>query len=228
MTRRSNSWLATAALLLASASSGLAEDANRSWTDPPASAAPADETVTYPDPPKSSARSDSAPAAALADPEAPPARTVEPPREAVAPSGSVPPASSAQGQRAAGPKVATGGRAVTATTPQVKRRTGSLARSSKSPRPNAVARASQPGLVRGFAVGPDVDSTGALPRSSLVERGIPESPPPYRRIRSVREALDAGLTVTRVRTFQLPDGRRIEVESEPDPRTSLDLVVRPY
>jgi hypothetical protein len=74
----------------------------------------------------------------------------------------------------------------------------------------------------------DVVATGALPRAPRVERRFSEAAPAYRRIRSVREALDAGLTVTRVRTFELPDGRRIEVESEPDPRTSLDLVVRPY
>ena len=74
----------------------------------------------------------------------------------------------------------------------------------------------------------DVVATGALPIAPRVERRFSEAAPGYRRIRSVREALDAGLTVTRVRTFELPDGRRIEVESEPDPRTSLDLVVRPY
>jgi hypothetical protein len=74
----------------------------------------------------------------------------------------------------------------------------------------------------------DVVATGALPRASRVERRASEEEAGYRRIRSVREALDAGLTVKRVRTFELPDGRRIEVESDPDPRTSLDLVVRPY
>jgi len=115
--------------------------------------------------------------------------------------------------------------AIVATSP-VKRGSGSLARSVKSPQPNNVAKAPQRASVKRFAAHPDVESTGALGSPSFTERRIPE--PLYRRSRSVREALEAGLTVTRVRTFQLPDGRRIEVESEPDPRTSLDLVVRPY
>jgi hypothetical protein len=31
-----------------------------------------------------------------------------------------------------------------------------------------------------------------------------------------------------VRTYQLPDGRQIEIETEPDPQTRLDVIVRPY
>lgn len=46
-------------------------------------------------------------------------------------------------------------------------------------------------------------------------------PPPPREFRTVREALDAGFAVTRIRTYYLPDGRRIEVVTELDP-------LRPY
>src|SRR4051794_31744926 len=79
MTRRCKLWLAAATLLVGGASPGLAQDGNRSWTDPPVSVAPADETVTYPEPPKANAR----PAAQVAA-EAPPAAAAEP-RAAAAP-----------------------------------------------------------------------------------------------------------------------------------------------
>jgi hypothetical protein len=62
----------------------------------------------------------------------------------------------------------------------------------------------------------------------MVERRSADVRPGYRRLRSVKEALDAGLTVMTVRTYQLPDGRQIEIETEPDPQTRLDVIVRPY
>jgi hypothetical protein len=208
MTSSSHRWLPAAALLLASGSVSLAQDATRSWVDPPSSAAPADETVTYPDAPPSPVRRDPPePKARETDAEAPPLGATRPERASAVPTRE--PQSPAMQSRRAAQKAA------------------KAEKVQKTPTKTAVASTNRP-PAKAPSARRDVVATGALPRAPRVERRFSEAAPAYRRIRSVREALDAGLTVTRVRTFELPDGRRIEVESEPDPRTSLDLVVRPY
>jgi len=221
MTRRSKLWLAAATLLVGGASPGLGQDANRSWTDPPVSVAPADETVTYPEAPKAGARP-----AAQADPEAAPTAAAEP-QVAVAPprtAQGAPP----DGHRHAARAKETAHTALAKSTAVPDRpRTKSTASSGKSSRPSRVAKAAPRAPAGTFVAPRDIETTGALPGPSFAQGRFPDAAPPYRRIRSVGEALDAGLTVTRVRTFQLPDGRRIQVESEPDPRMSLDLLVRP-
>jgi hypothetical protein len=77
---------------------------------------------------------------------------------------------------------------------------------------------------------PDRRREAAAPPSrarAAVRREIP-APPSDRRIRTVRDALDAGLTVTTVRTYRLPDGRRVEIVTERDPYSGFDMVVPPY
>jgi len=77
MTSRPHLWLSAATLLVASVSASVAQDANRSWVDPPSSAAPADETVTYPEAPPSPAKR-AAPETNVpeTDAEAPPVRAI--------------------------------------------------------------------------------------------------------------------------------------------------------
>jgi hypothetical protein len=208
MTSRSHRWLSAAALLLASGTVGLAQDATRSWVDPPSSVAPADETVTYPEAPPSPPRNELLQAKAReTDAEAPPVAAASPAPVSAAPT---------PGPRSR-PLQSRGGVQKAAEAGKIQRKASAKATVASAARSPAKASARR-----------DVVATGALPIAPRVERRFSEAAPGYRRIRSVREALDAGLTVTRVRTFELPDGRRIEVESEPDPRTSLDLVVRPY
>jgi hypothetical protein len=86
----------------------------------------------------------------------------------------------------------------------------------------------------------DVTSTGSLRAPELtasrkkpsVARNarsrVADQTPSGRRIRTVREALAAGLEVRNLRTIELPDGRRITVLTRPDPETMRDLLERPH
>lgn len=206
MTSRSTSCLIAIAVLTASGSVGFAQSkATGSWVDPPSSAAPADETVTYPNPPAESVKAPEPHAEpATVDGEAPPAVSDRPVAATIAKPATAKPASTGKVSVHRAP-ARTAERPVT-----------------KPVKTATTKRARRVALVRADR---DVAATGAVP--SPVERRY-RAESSYRRIRSVQDALDAGLTVTRVRTFQLPDGRRVEVETDPDPRTRLDLLVRPY
>lgn len=48
------------------------------------------------------------------------------------------------------------------------------------------------------------------------------------RPRTVRDAVKSGLVVMNLRTLELPDGRRITVLVEPDPRALPGMMQRPY
>ena len=51
---------------------------------------------------------------------------------------------------------------------------------------------------------------------------------PSHRIRTVQDALAAGLTVTTVRTYRLPDGRQVEVVTQREPHGGPEVILPPY
>jgi hypothetical protein len=68
--------------------------------------------------------------------------------------------------------------------------------------------------------------TARRPESSASRnRGAAARRPGYERIETVGEALERGLSVTTIRTIELPDGRHVDVVVAPDPRTRIDMVV---
>jgi hypothetical protein len=243
MTSRLQRSLGAVVLLWAGASAAAsAEEANRRWTDPPASRAPADETVTYP-----AAASQPAPTPAVSTPSDAAALEQTPLEPATAATANVPvgapakeapaaeagsskpvqPAGSAEPEGARASKKlsaseSAGARKIQAAKRNAVERKLSATLPAKSSMPKPATR------VQSSRSAQDVVATGALPQGAMVERRSADVRPGYRRLRSVKDALDAGLTVMTVRTYQLPDGRQIEIETEPDPQTRLDVIVRPY
>ena len=70
-------------------------------------------------------------------------------------------------------------------------------------------------------------------RPLVIERRFVEGPAPdpmmmVHRNRTVRSAMRAGLAVTTIRTIEFPDGRRMQIITQPDPETELDFLTRPY
>jgi hypothetical protein len=70
-------------------------------------------------------------------------------------------------------------------------------------------------------------------RPLVLERRFVEGPAPdpmmiVHRNRTVRSAVRAGLAVTTIRTIEFPDGRRMQIITQPDPETELDFLTRPY
>lgn len=203
-----------AALLWASVSAAPAQETKRPWTDPPASEAPADETVTYPDPPPANQRPQPpAPSAALeqAPPELPASAS-----SGIERAGTAKPREILQAEERTDAKPQPAAKTATKLKP-------SAASPAKVAAPARTAKRSPPN--RGTR---DVVATGSTPRRGTVDRRVGDARSGLRRLRSVEEAQDAGLIVTTVRTIQLPDGRRVIIESEPDPRTRLDVVVSPF
>src|SRR4051794_6074677 len=152
-TSRPHLALSAATLLVASVSAGLAQDAGRSWVDPPSSAAPADETVTYPEAPPSPAKR-AAPETNVpeTDAEAPPVRANRPEPASVASAKGTP--SPAIVSRRAGRQKVQG-----VDTGQRKSSTKTVV-ATKAPR--AKSRDERR----------DVVATGALPRASRTERRL--------------------------------------------------------
>jgi hypothetical protein len=214
MTSRLRGLLGGALLLGSGASAAWAQQTSRPWTDPPVSQAPADETVTYPAPPR--------PAETKATPDEPAAleqTSSSAPATAPVQSGTV---AAKRGELKEAPSATSSARiAARHSKPrQTVAREGRKDDVAAPSRPKKVAKRSVPSQFRG-------DAVGSRSRGSLADQDVAEVRPGYRRLRSVAEALHAGLTVTNVRTIQLPDGRLVEIQTEPDPRTPLNVVVRP-
>jgi hypothetical protein len=239
MTSRLQRSLGAVVLLWAGASAAAsAEEANRRWTDPPASRAPPDETVTYPAaaPPSAPTPAVSTPSEAAALEQTP----LEPATGAAvgAPAKEAPAANTGfsrpvQAAQSAEPESAGASKKLSASESAGARKSQTAKKSAVDRKMSATLPArssmSKPATrVQSSRSAQDVVATGALPRGAMVERRTADVRPGYRRLRSVKEALDAGLTVMTVRTYQLPDGRQIEIETEPDPQTRLDVIVRPY
>jgi hypothetical protein len=198
--------VATASILLGAAAPLRAGEAS-GWVDPP-SALP-DETVTYPDFPATGdengpTATSSLPAtedAASVDStsslgEATPVTTgipLPPPRPASQPS-----------QTAEAPEELKRNVAKPQAEPKPPSRTAAVAERSRK-------RVQRPAGTREAAVRSGRSRTTVRPgRGQDVAPANPE-------FRTVREALDAGFSVTRIRTYYLPDGRRVEVVTELDP-----------
>jgi hypothetical protein len=94
-----------------------------------------------------------------------------------------------------------------------KQRTAKTAVSRKS-RAKAPSRRSRQTVHRSKAR--DASGRSDRTRSAEVQRNQ-DHRPGSRKFRSAREALEAGFAVTRIRTYYLPDGRRVEVVTELDP-----------
>jgi hypothetical protein len=232
-------WVGVAAVLLASGPLAFAQEGRRSWMDPPpASKAPADETVTYPEPPASAAKAVSPPPSASLEESAPEPGSPEAGSIAKAP------APERAGLQTRAPTSREAATLEVTSAGKVAGRKASTGNGGRATRPAAVARLPDPTGAkiarrkepsrealtrRNESRGPRqkfADGAANAPIAAARPQG--EGRPGYRRVRSVQEALDAGLTVTTVRTYRLPDGRRFQVEMEPDPRSRLDLVVRSY
>ncbi|WP_262298632.1 hypothetical protein [Microvirga sesbaniae] len=185
-------WLVAASLvgLLAGPSTALAQAA-RPWVDPPS------ETETK----------------ALQPNPAPSSLPASPPAQAAAPSGATPPGPSPAEAKAgteAQPAAETSSRSAVADTQAKPRTTAERKTRSRSQQANASARSQRRDaqVARRRAAGTQISQ--AEPRSAIERRAR------VTRYGSVREGLDAGLQVMRLRTIQLPDGRRIDILTRPD------------
>jgi len=188
----SGRWLVTASIvaLLGSSSAALAQ-AERPWVDPP----PVSDTKTQPPVSAPSSRPEATPAQAAVPNPAP--STVPSPAEAKA-SAEPQPADAASPRKTA-----------------VARQTRLKAVAERKARaPSQQANASvrsqrrEGQVARRRATGTELSQ--AEPRSAIARRAR------VTRYGSLQEGLDAGLQVMRLRTIQLPDGRRIDVLTRPD------------
>ena len=188
----SGRWLVTASLvgMLGSPLAALAQ-AGRPWIDPPSEG---ETTAPAPMSAPSSLPAKPPTQAAVPNPVAPP---VPAPTEAKA-SAETQPADEASPRK-------------TATGHQAKQKTATARKSrASSQQANASARSQrrEGQVARRRATGTQLsqaESRGAIERRARVTR-----------YGSVQEGLDAGLQVMRLRTIQLPDGRRIDVLTRPD------------
>jgi outer membrane biosynthesis protein TonB len=187
----SGRWLVTASLvgMLGSPLAALAQ-AGRPWIDPPSEG----ETK--------------APAPMSAPSSLPP-----PPTQAAVPHPVAPPvpSSTEAKTRAEAQPVDEASPRKTATGHQAKQKAAAVRKSrASSQQANASARSQgrEGQVARRRATGTQLSQ--AEPRSAIERRAR------VTRYRSVEEGLDAGLQVMRLRTIQLPDGRRIDVLTRPD------------
>lgn len=200
MARSSGRWLLTASLIsVLSATAPVLAQAGRPWVDPPP------ESGTTPASPSTPAPAAAAPApqpsqAAASAPASQPALTLAPSetpkeKEAVAARS---PAEVSPRREGTGERV----EQKTVTERRV-RRPPQQARSAARPqkREEQTARRREPGL----------EVSQARPPRNGIERRARIT-----RYGSVQEGVDAGLEVMRLRTIQLPDGRRIEVLTRPN------------
>jgi hypothetical protein len=187
----SGRWLVTASLvgMLGSPLAALAQ-AGRPWIDPPSEG----ETK--------------APAPMSAPSSLPP-----PPTQAAVPHPVAPPvpSSTEAKTRAEAQPADEASPRKTATGHQAKQKAATVRKSrASSQQANASARSQgrEGQVARRRATGTQLSQ--AEPRSAIERRAR------VTRYRSVEEGLDAGLQVMRLRTIQLPDGRRIDVLTRPD------------
>ncbi len=182
-------WLVTASLagLLGASSAALAQ-AGRPWVDPPSEA----ETK-----------------APISAPSSLPA---SPPAQAAAPSATPPSPRPAEAKvdTEAQPSAETSPRNTVADTQTKPKTTVERKTRPRSQQANASTRSQRRDaqVARRRATGTQISQ--AEPRSAIERRAR------VTRYGSVREGLDAGLQVMRLRTIQLPDGRRIDILTRPD------------
>lgn len=184
-------WLVTASLvgLLGSPSATLAQ-AGRPWVDPPSDS----EAKTQ------------LPAQAPASLPAPP------PAQAVVPN-SLPPVPSPTGAKdsaASPPAAEASSRKTAADRPTKQKASAERKVRARSLQASSSARSQrrEAQVVRRRATGAQISQTE--PRSAIERRAR------VTRYGSIRERTDSGLQVMRLRTIQLPDGRRIDILTRPD------------
>jgi hypothetical protein len=192
MTGFSGRWLMAASLVGALGSPlGVLAQAERPWVDPPL------ETGTKAQLPAS----------------APSSLPGAPPAQAAAPNSATPPIPSPTETKAsteAQPADETSPRKA-ATDSQTRKKAATARKTrAQSLQANSSARSQRRvgQVVRRRA--PRTEVSQAEPRSAIERRAR------VTRYGSVREGLDAGLQVMRLRTIQLPDGRRIDILTRPD------------
>lgn len=198
MAGSSGRWLLTASLIsVLSATAPVLAQAGRPWVDPPPESGTAPSSPPAPAP-AAPAPQAAAPAPALSTPQpssasAPSEAPKE--KEAVA---SRTPAEVSPRKVAAGEQVEQ-----KAVTERKVRRSPQQARSATRPqkREEQTARRREPGL----------EVSQARPPRNGIERRARIT-----RYGSAQEGVDAGLEVMRLRTIQLPDGRRIEILTRPN------------
>jgi hypothetical protein len=198
MAGSSGRWLLTASLIgVLSATAPVLAQAGRPWVDPPPESGTAPSSPPAPAP-AAPAPQAAAPAPALSTPQpssasAPSEASKE--KEAVA---SRTPAEVSPRKEAAGEQVEQ-----KAVTERKVRRSPQQARNATRPqkREEQTARRREPGL----------EVSQARPPRNGIERRARIT-----RYGSAQEGVDAGLEVMRLRTIQLPDGRRIEILTRPN------------
>lgn len=183
-------WLVTASLvgLLGSPSAALAQ-AGRPWVDPPSES----EAKTQP------------PAQAPASLPAPPAQAAVP--DSATPPVPSPPESKAS---AASPAAEASSRKTAADGPTKQKASADRKVRARSQQASSSARNQrrEVQVVRRRATGAQISQ--AEPRNAIERRAR------VTRYGSIREGMDSGLQVMRLRTIQLPDGRRIDILTRPD------------
>lgn len=198
MARSSGRWLLTASLIgVLSATAPVLAQAGRPWVDPPSENGTTPSTSPTPAPPALPAQ---AATPAPATPPAPPPSSASAPTEAPKEKEAVasrPPAESPPRKEVAGEQ------AEKTVAERKIRRPTQQARTSTRPqkREQKITRRREPAL--------DVSQSRA-PRNGIERRAR------ITRYGSAQEGVDAGLQVMRLRTIQLPDGRRIEILTRPN------------
>jgi hypothetical protein len=171
---------------LAGTGQGLTEEATR-WVDPPSKED--EEKVTYPDPPAVTAKPAEAP------------RAVEPEKRAV----------TAKPPEASSPEPVEAKSASTAAKGKDREEKTKTVRKKAPPKKAVAAKTKRKATTRNAdrRKRSDVSREAAVPphRARF-------APPPVSRPGSLQDAIDAGYRVTTVRTYFLPDGRRVEVVTE--------------
>jgi hypothetical protein len=174
---------------LAGTSQGLAEEATR-WVDPPSKED--EEKVTYPDPPAVTAKPAEAPPAAEAEKRAVTAK----PAEASTPDSvdATKPASTAKAE-----------------TRESENKT-KIVRKKAPPKKAVAAKSKRKAATRSA----DRRKRSGVSRQVAAQQPHRArfAPPALSRPGSLQAAIDAGYRVTTVRTYFLPDGRRVEVVTE--------------
>lgn len=189
-------WLSTPLLIgILSAATSVLAQTERPWIDPPS------EIGTASSPPATPAPAAQPPQAAAPEPSTP-----------QQPSASAPPQVTRDKEAVASPSPVEASAPKEASDERVKQKTVTERKVRRSPQqarnPTRLQRREEQAARRRE---PGVEVSQARPPRSGIERRAR-----VMRYGSVQEGIDAGLQVMRLRTIQLPDGRRIEILTRPD------------
>lgn len=235
---------AASLIAMVAATSGVLAQSKPNWVDPPAQAepaAPAKEEAKEPAP------------AATAEPQAKPAtaapsaaetrpKSAEAPATASAPEPVEPAAATPRTRSApvASVRSRSSTRAASLRSRRMKAREARVRSGSEKPvniRSSRRLEVTPERAAASVPVARKIRSTGLLNlrrvkvarRARAVSRpavAALQAPRAARRVGSVRQALQSGFQVMRVRTLEYPDGRRVTVMSQPDADTMRELVQR--